>query len=134
MDRDNWKYTYEFLFRYANRVRVAIRDRIRRDGLIDTGALLESIDYDIEDGEDGFNVTFRIGDGNFVYGSGLPSEYGVYQDQGTRFIAPHYFFSAPIPGLTVDVFTRGLREAMQRDTQRMVDRMLREEEKSRRRS
>ena len=119
-----YKYTLQYMHRYGNRVVVAIKDRIRRDGLVDTGDLLDSIDYDVLQKGSTFQVQFRIGDGVFKYGSGLPSEYGVYQDQGTVFIDPHYFFTAPVPGLTAADFSRDLKAAMTKDMEIAIRKSL----------
>lgn len=110
-----YTYTLKYMHSYGNKVVVAIKNRIRRDKLIDTGDLLDSIDYDVIQKGGSFQVQFRIGDGEFVHGSGLPSEYGVYQDQGTVYIDPHYFFTAPVPGLTAADFARDLKAAMTKD-------------------
>lgn len=103
------------MHQYGNAVVVAIRDRIRKDKLIDTGDLLNSINYDIKMTANNFQVIFKMGDGKFRYGSGLPSEYGVYQDQGTIYIDPHYFFTAPIPNLTKKIFKEKITLAMKKD-------------------
>lgn len=104
MKVDDYKFTVKYLHQYGNAVVLAIKKRIRQDKLIDTGDLLNSITYEVKASTKNFQVIFKMGDGNFRYGSGLPSEYGVYQDQGTVYIDPHYFFTAPIPGLTKKVF------------------------------
>lgn len=103
------------MHQYGNAVVVAIKNRIRQDDLIDTGDLLDSINYDIKMTANNFQVIFKMGDGKFKYGSGKPSEYGVYQDQGTIYIDPHYFFTAPIPGLTKKVFKEKIGLAMKKD-------------------
>lgn len=127
MKKEDYIFTYRYLNSYGNKVVVAIKNRIRQDKLIDTGALLNSIDYQINDKNNKFQVIFTIGDGNFRYGSGLPSEYGVYQDQGTIFIEPHYFFTAPIPGLTQADFLRDLTVAMKKDVENYVQKQIRKE-------
>lgn len=103
------------MHQYGNAVVVAIKKRIRQDKLIDTGALLDSINYDIKTRGNEFQVIFKMGDGIFKRGSGLPSEYGIYQDQGTIYIEPHYFFTAPIPGLTKKIFKEKMKVAMKKD-------------------
>lgn len=103
------------MHQYGNAVVVAIKNRIRQDKLIDTGDLLDSINYDLKVNSKNFQVIFKMGDGKFRYGSGLPSEYGVYQDQGTIYIDPHYFFTAPIPGLTKKIFKEKISIAMKKD-------------------
>lgn len=120
MKDDDYKFTYRYLHNYGNKVVVVIKNRIRQDKLIDTGALLDSIDYDIIFKNNKFYIEFKIGDGDFQYGSGLPSEYGVYQDQGTIYIQPHYFFTAPIPGLTQKDFIRDLGIAMKKDIELFI--------------
>ena len=115
MLQNEYKNTYKYLHRYGNKVVVAIKNRIRKDKLIDTGELLDSINYQINDSNGSFQVVFNIGDGDFTPGSGLPSEYGVYLDKGTRYIDPYYFFTAPIPGLTQKDFIADITIAMQKD-------------------
>lgn len=115
MTVDDYKYTQKYMHQYGNAVVVAIKKRIREDKLIDTGDLLDSINYDIKATAKNFQVIFKMGDGKFRYGSGLPSEYGVYQDQGTVYIDPHYFFTAPIPGLTKKIFKEKITLAMKKD-------------------
>lgn len=115
MKVDDFKWTMKYLHQYGNAVVLAIKKRIRQDKLIDTGALLNSINYEVKATAKNFKVIFKMGDGNFRYGSGLPSEYGVYQDQGTIYIEPHYFFTAPIPGLTKKVFKEKVSLAMKKD-------------------
>ena len=112
------------MHQYGNAVVVAIKKRIRQDNLIDTGDLLNSINYDLKMTANSFQVIFKMGDGNFRYGSGLPSEYGVYQDQGTIYIEPHYFFTAPIPGLTKKVFSAKLKLAMKKDIAKFMKQQL----------
>ncbi len=107
--------TYKFLNSYGKAVVREIKARIKRDKLIDTGDLYRSINYEIIDKNKSFQVLFKMGDGEFEYGSGLPSEYGVYQDQGTVYIKPHYFFTAPIPGLSAKDFIKNLNQAMNED-------------------
>jgi len=104
-----------YLYSYANKVVVAIKNRIRKDDLIDTGALLNSIDYVIKNNKKSWVVEFKIGDGIFVYGSGKPSEYGVYHDLGTIYLPARYFFSAPIPGLTKTIFKKEIAERAKKD-------------------
>lgn len=111
----DYKYTEKYLHQYGNAVVLAIKNRIRQDKLVDTGDLLNSINYELKMTPTNFQVIFKMGDGNFRRGSGLPSEYGVYQDQGTIYIDPHYFFTAPIPGLTKAVFRQRLKEEMKKD-------------------
>lgn len=115
MKEKDFKWTIKYLHQYGNAVVLAIKKRIRQDKLIDTGALLNSIDYNIISSDEHFGVEFVMGDGEFRKGSGLPSEYGVYLDQGTVYIDPYYFFTAPIPGLTKAVFNQKLGEAMSKD-------------------
>lgn len=115
MKVDDFKYTLKYMHQYGNAVVMAIKKRIRQDKLIDTGDLLNSINYSIKTTGKNFEVIFKMGDGNFRYGSGLPSEYGVYQDQGTIYIDPHYFFTAPIPGLTTKIFKEKVSLAMKKD-------------------
>ena len=115
MKEKDFVWTVKYLHQYGNAVVLAIKKRIRQDKLIDTGALINSIDYNIITGDEIFGVEFVMGDGEFRKGSGLPSEYGVYQDQGTKYIDPHYFFTAPIPGLTKTIFNVKLGEAMSKD-------------------
>lgn len=112
------------MHQYGNAVVVAIKNRIRQDDLIDTGDLLDSINYDIKMTANNFQVIFKMGDGKFRYGSGLPSEYGVYQDQGTIYIDPHYFFTAPIPGLTKKVFKEKISLAMKKDVAKFMKKEL----------
>lgn len=130
MKKEDLGNTYRYLHKYGKQVVEAIRKRIRQDKLIDTGDLLKSIDYYINDKGGKLQVIFTIGDGNFKYGSGLPSEYGAYQDQGTIYIDPHYFFTAPVPGLTSKDFARELAKAMQRDIDAYVRNELKRELKS----
>lgn len=115
MKVDDYKFTVKYLHQYGNAVVLAIKKRIRQDKLIDTGDLLNSINYQVKATAKNFQVVFKMGDGKFRYGSGLPSEYGVYQDQGTIYIDPHYFFTAPIPGLTKKVFKERVSLAMKKD-------------------
>jgi hypothetical protein len=115
MTNADFKLTLKYMHSYGNKVVVAIRNRIRKDKLIDTGALLNSINYEIKVTKNDFQVVFKIGDGIFKYGSGLPSEYGVYQDQGTVYIQPHYFFSAPVQGLTQTIFKKRMAQEMAKD-------------------
>lgn len=116
----DYKITYKYLHQYGKAVVKEIKARIKRDKLIDTGALYRSINYVIIDKNNTLQILFRIGDGEFKYGSGLPSEYGVYQDQGTIYIDPHYFFSAPIPGLSQRTFISGLNKAMKEDVENYI--------------
>lgn len=115
MTNSDFKLSIRYMHSYGNKVVVAIRNRIRKDKLIDTGALLNSINYELKITKKSFNVVFKIGDGIFKYGSGLPSEYGVYQDQGTVYIEPKYFFSAPVKGLTQTIFKKRLGQEMAKD-------------------
>ena len=115
MKVEDYKWTQKYMHQYGNACVVAIKNRIRKDKLIDTGDLLDSINYDIKLTKNNLKMIFNIGDGNFKYGSGLPSEYGFYQDQGTIYIDPHYFFTAPIPGLTKKIFNEKIKKAMQKD-------------------
>lgn len=115
MTNEDFKETYKYMHRYGNQVKVAIKNRIRRDKLIDTGDLLNSIDYHIKVKNNEFVVEFTIGDGIFKYGSGLPSEYGVYQDQGTAYIKPTYFFTAPVKNLTATIFKKEIAKYMAKD-------------------
>ena len=116
MTSNDFVYTQKYMHQYGNACVVAIKNRIRQDKLIDTGALLDSIAYHLKITGMSFDVIFTIGDGVFSKGSGLPSEYGMYQDQGTRYIRPHYFFTAPIPNLTVAIYKQKMKEAMLKDT------------------
>lgn len=127
MKTDDFKWTLKYMHQYGNAVVVAIKNRIRKDNLIDTGDLLNSINYDIKTTGKTFQVIFKMGDGKFVYGSGLPSEYGVYQDQGTVYIDPHYFFTAPIPGLTKKVFNEKIKLAMKKDCSIYIKKEIKKE-------
>ena len=120
MKVSDYVWTQKYMHQYGNAVVVAIKNRIRQDDLIDTGDLLDSINYDIKMTANNFQVIFKMGDGKFKYGSGLPSEYGVYQDQGTIYIDPHYFFTAPIPGLTKKVFKEKISLAMKKDVAKFM--------------
>jgi hypothetical protein len=124
MKVSDYVWTQKYMHQYGNAVVVAIKKRIRQDNLIDTGDLLDSINYDLKMTANSFQVIFKMGDGNFKYGSGLPSEYGVYQDQGTIYIEPHYFFTAPIPGLTKKVFSAKLKLAMKKDIAKFMKQQL----------
>jgi hypothetical protein len=124
MKVSDYVWTQKYMHQYGNAVVVAIKKRIRQDNLIDTGDLLNSINYDLKMTANSFQVIFKMGDGNFRYGSGLPSEYGVYQDQGTIYIEPHYFFTAPIPGLTKKVFSAKLKLAMKKDIAKFMKQQL----------
>jgi hypothetical protein len=124
MKVSDYVWTQKYMHQYGNAVVVAIKKRIRQDNLIDTGDLLNSINYDLKMTANSFQVIFKMGDGNFKYGSGLPSEYGVYQDQGTIYIEPHYFFTAPIPGLTKKVFSAKLKLAMKKDIAKFMKQQL----------
>ena len=124
MKVSDYVWTQKYMHQYGNAVVVAIKKRIRQDNLIDTGDLLNSINYDLKMTANSFQVIFKMGDGNFKYGSGLPSEYGVYQDQGTIYIEPHYFFTAPIPGLTKKVFSEKLKIAMKKDIAKVMKQQL----------
>jgi len=124
MKVSDYVWTQKYMHQYGNAVVVAIKKRIRQDNLIDTGDLLNSINYDLKMTANSFQVIFKMGDGNFKYGSGLPSEYGVYQDQGTIYIEPHYFFTAPIPGLTKKVFSAKLKLAMKKDIAKFMKNQL----------
>ena len=124
MKVDDYKNTIKYLHQYGNAVVLAIKKRIRQDKLIDTGDLLNSINYEVKASAKSFSVVFKMGDGNFRYGSGLPSEYGVYQDQGTIYIEPHYFFTAPIPGLTKKVFKEKVSLAMKKDVSTWMKKQL----------
>lgn len=124
MKVSDYVWTQKYMHQYGNAVVVAIKKRIRQDNLIDTGDLLDSINYDLKMTANSFQVIFKMGDGNFKYGSGLPSEYGVYQDQGTIYIEPHYFFTAPIPGLTKKVFSAKLKLAMKKDIAKFMKNQL----------
>jgi hypothetical protein len=124
MKVSDYVWTQKYMHQYGNAVVVAIKKRIRQDNLIDTGDLLNSINYDLKMTSNSFQVIFKMGDGNFKYGSGLPSEYGVYQDQGTIYIEPHYFFTAPIPGLTKKVFSAKLKLAMKKDIAKVMKQQL----------
>lgn len=130
MKEEDYKNTLKYMYSYGNKVVVAIKNRIRQDKLIDTGALLNSIDYEIQFKNNQFFIEFLIGDGEFKYGSGLPSEYGVYLDQGTIYIEPYYFFTAPIPGLTNADFIRDLTAAMTKDVEIWTEKQIRKELKS----
>ena len=129
MKVDDYKNTIKYLHQYGNAVVVAIKKRIRQDKLIDTGDLLDSINYEVKASVKNFQVIFKMGDGNFRYGSGLPSEYGVYQDQGTIYIEPHYFFTAPIPGLTKKVFKEKVSLAMKKDVSIWMKKQLKKASK-----
>lgn len=120
MVKEDYIYTYRFLHSWGLKVVEAIRKRIKTDGLVDTGALLNSIDYKIEDKNGSFNLIFLIGDGVFKKGSGLPSEYGVYLDKGTEYINPYYFFTAPIPSLSQREFITQLKLAMSKDIEKFI--------------
>lgn len=124
---EDYVWTQKYMHQYGNAVVRAIRNRIRADKLIDTGALLASINYDIKVTAKNFQVIFKMGDGKFRYGSGLPSEYGVYQDQGTIYIDPHYFFTAPIPGLTKKVFKENMAKWMKKDLSIWMKKQLKNE-------
>lgn len=124
MKEEDYKNTFKYMYSYGNKVVVAIKNRIRQDKLIDTGALLNSIDFEVQFKGGKFFIEFMIGDGNFQYGSGKPSEYGVYLDQGTIYIQPYYFFTAPIPGLTQADFKRDLGIAMQKDIDAYLTKQL----------
>lgn len=127
MKAEDFKWTQKYMHQYGNAVVVAIKNRIRKDKLIDTGDLLNSINYDIKTNGKNFQVIFKMGDGKFRYGSGLPSEYGVYQDQGTIYIDPHYFFTAPIPGLTKKVFKEKITAAMKKDVSIFMKKEIKKE-------
>ena len=126
MKVSDYVWTQKYMHQYGNAVVVAIKNRIRKDDLIDTGDLLDSINYDIKMTANNFQVIFKMGDGKFKYGSGLPSEYGVYQDQGTIYIDPHYFFTAPIPGLTKKVFKEKITLAMKKDVSIFMKKQIKE--------
>jgi len=124
MKVSDYVWTQKYMHQYGNKVVVAIKNRIRKDRLIDTGDLLDSINYDIKMTKNNFQVIFKMGDGRFRYGSGLPSEYGVYQDQGTIYIDPHYFFTAPIAGLTKKIFKENIGKAMKKDVSIWIKKQL----------
>lgn len=126
MKEEDFIYTQRYMHQYGNAVVMAIRDRIRRDKLIDTGALLASINYDVKIDKGNFNIEFKIGDGKFRKGSGEPSEYGVYLDKGTIYIEPYYFFTAPIPGLTTAVYKQKMAEAMKKDYSIWIKKQLKQ--------
>src|SRR5690554_5453285 len=126
MKKEDYKNTYRFLYSYGNKVVVAIKNRIRKDKLVDTGTLLNSIDYEVKDTNGQFQVIFKMVDGVFRKGSGEPSEYGVYLDQGTRYIDPYYFFTAPVPGLTQKDFRDGVAEAMRKDIEIYIAKQAKE--------
>lgn len=124
MKVSDYVWTQKYMHQYGNAVVVAIKKRIRADKLIDTGDLLNSINYDIKMTATNFQVIFKMGDGKFKYGSRLPSEYGVYQDQGTIYIDPHYFFTAPIPKLTKKIFKEKIGLAMKKDVSIWIKKQL----------
>lgn len=126
MKVDDYKLTVKYLHQYGNAVVLAIKKRIRQDKLIDTGDLLNSINYEVKSTAKNFQVIFKMGDGNFRYGSGKPSEYGVYQDQGTIYIDPHYFFTAPIPGLTKKVFKETISLKIKKDVSIWMKKQLKQ--------
>lgn len=127
MQNSDYKYTMRFLHSYGNAVVVQIKNRIRKDNLIDTGALLNSINYEVIVTNNTFEVEFKIGDGNFTPGSKKPSEYGVYLDLGTVNIKPYYFFSAPVPNYTAKMFKEKIAETVAKDTANFLRKQLKEE-------
>jgi len=114
---DDYKYTIKYMHQYGNAVVYAIKQRIRQDRLIKTGALLNSIEYELDLKNNSFGITFTMGSGVFnAFERPLdPATYGIYLDQGTIYITPHYFFTAPIPGLTKTIYKQRIKESIKKD-------------------
>jgi hypothetical protein len=93
----------ELLRRWAESVKGEIKQQIIATDTIKTGNLLRSADYT----QQGERIQFSMLD------------YGVFTDEGTRNIAPRYFFDAIIRARTID-----LERQVDRELEEQIDRVF----------
>jgi hypothetical protein len=78
-----------------------VNDIVRKD-VIKTGALKNSIDYDIFNDGDTIRIQFKM------------IEYGKYVDEGTRYIEPREFFNKVIERKTNE-FSKDLEDEIEKE-------------------
>jgi hypothetical protein len=138
--KEDYKYVPQYLHKYGLKMVKAIRDNIRTIDLIDTGRLLDSIDYDVTFNRNTWVLFVRINDKasttfekNTAASATPPSEYGAILETSRRYktrskrISTHKWFSnarLKVPGLTAADFNRGLKEAYVKDTEAYVRKLI----------
>lgn len=115
------KYSKEFMKRFGAKLVAAIKKRAP----VDTGSLRADVVYDITETKDGLVFLITVDDHIAPANSDVPpSEYGLYLDQGSMYMRrtnpmsgqpTQGWMTDPVPGLTPEIFTKGLSDAMQRD-------------------
>jgi len=81
MNKYNEKEIRAFLKDWANNTKRKIKNRILAVDAIDTGRLLDSIDWNMDFDGDEAKITFEM------------VEYGKFVDEGTVYISPRKFFN-----------------------------------------
>lgn len=124
---DDWKYSREFMKRFGSQ----LVKEIKRRTPVDTGSLRADVVFEVQERKDGLLLLITIDDHiTPVNSDTLPSEYGLYLDQGNNYTrrsdpmvgqSTQGWLTAPIPGLTAEDFVSGLEAAMSRDVERQVD-------------
>jgi hypothetical protein len=138
--KEDYRYVPQFLHKYGLKMVKAIRDNIRTIDLIDTGRLLDSIDYDVTFRKATWVLVVRINDrasNTFEKNTGgsatPPSEYGAILETSRRYktrskrISTHQWFSNPrfkVPGLSASDFNTGFIEAMTKDTDAYIRKLI----------
>jgi hypothetical protein len=121
MKDSDYKFTLKYLHVYGRKVVNAIKQRINGslgyERLIDTRAMLKSVDYKVAFTKKTIFVDIFIGEGPFNYSDRPPGPetYSVFLDKGTKYIFPHGFFSDPIPGLTTKDFQKQVKIEVAKD-------------------
>jgi hypothetical protein len=87
---------------FGRRTVDAIVSDIVRKNVIKTGALKNSIDYDIFSDSEGVKIQFKM------------IEYGKYVDEGTIYIEPREFFNKVIEKQT-ELFSRDLEDEIEKE-------------------
>ena len=75
------KILKDILIDWAEKTKDDIVDKIIKEGAVDTGQLRDSIDYEIKEKTDIYSVKFEM------------VEYGIFVDEGTKYIRPREFFN-----------------------------------------
>jgi len=96
------KGTKKIIETFAKDTKRRIERKIVSVGAVRTGNLLDSIDYDIKESGDEFDIEFSMID------------YGKFVDEGTRYIRPRNFFKDVIEDETKK-FERDLEKELEKE-------------------
>ena len=121
----DWPNTYKYMLKFGYKVVGAIRSKIRKYDLIQTGDLLAGIDFEILQKGKSFGLVFTIDEvefGKFQKSNpAKPEEYGVYVNYTKK--GKHYF-TATVDELTRREFEENIDVPLQKDIELQLQKEL----------